>query len=205
MSFYPELDRLSLAELVDRWNDELPQAYEDANLYYDELANLSVGKGKAGRDYLGDYLASAMSHELGSARLGAALCFVPSPEDALPLGELLQYLHSSDAHVVSRTVWGLTQQREKDAIEEVLLLKSHPFPQVRGSVLEFLSKLYPELAKPFLLEALHDSSHIVRASAIDELDYLEAVESVADIKWLLTDSHPFVRQAAQTAVENLER
>jgi HEAT repeat protein len=201
MSFYPELDRLSLAELVDRWNGKLPQAYEDANLYYDELANLIVGKGKAGRDYL----VTAMSCEVDAARLGAVLCFVPSHEDALPLGKLLQYLHSSDAHVVSRTVWGLTQQRGKDAVEEVLLLKSHPFPQVRGSVLEFLSKLYPELAKPFLLEALHDSSHIVRASAIDGLDYLEAVESVADIKQLLTDSHPFVRQAAQTAVENLER
>jgi HEAT repeat protein len=201
MSFYPELDNLSLTELISRWNNELPEEYECANTYYGELASLILDKdGSSGHDYL----LSVMSHELTPARIGAVLFLMPSPENPLPKEKLLRYLHESDSYVVSCTIRGLTQQGEKDAINDVLALKSHASPQVRSSVLDFVSKLCPELAVSLLIKSLKDSSHIVRESAIDELDYLQVVKAIDDIKPLLTDTHPFTRQAAQTAIKNLE-
>ena len=200
MSFCLELNNLNLAELISRWNNEVLKEYECVHTYYSELACLILDKGKSGREYL----TSAISHESNPARLGAILWLLPSPENPLPQDVLLQYLHENEPYVMSCAIRGLINQGEKDAIDDVLALKLHSSPYVRARVLEFLSKLHPESATSLLIEALQDSDYIVRESAIDELDDLGIVESIADIKPLLSDPHPHVRQAAKTAIKNLE-
>lgn len=86
----------------------------------------------------------------------------------------------------------------------MLILRDHTSPYVRGAVLRFVSELYPELATKLLFESLRDQHALVRQNAIDELDDLGMIESLPSIRLLLNDSHPDVRQAAQTAVANLE-
>jgi HEAT repeat protein len=54
-----------------------------------------------------------------------------------------------------------------------------------------------------LLAALHDPSFIVRESAIDELDELQAVASLPALANLLQDPDPDVREAARTAYDHL--
>jgi HEAT repeat protein len=44
----------------------------------------------------------------------------------------------------------------------------------------------------------------VRENAADELGDLDAVAAIPELHQLLVDSHPDVRQAAQTAIEILE-
>ena len=68
-----------------------------------------------------------------------------------------------------------------------------------------MRSLYPNKALPLLIEALKDPDFIVRENAADELGELYEVEAIPYLHQLLRDSHPHVRQAAQTAIEMLER
>ena len=67
-----------------------------------------------------------------------------------------------------------------------------------------MSKLYPDEAFLLLIEALQDSDEIVRQSAIDEIDELEIIKAIPYIRPLLDDPSPDVRQAAETAIQNLK-
>lgn len=85
-----------------------------------------------------------------------------------------------------------------------MALRNCPDPYVRGSVLRFISELYPESTSLLLIEVLQDPHYIVRESAIDKLDELDVVESIPYIRPLLADPHLDTRQAAATAMQNLE-
>ena len=67
-----------------------------------------------------------------------------------------------------------------------------------------MARLHPDRAQPLLIEALKDPHFIVRENAADELGELDVVTAIPDLRQLLADSHPDVRQAAQTAIEILE-
>ena len=97
----------------------------------------------------------------------------------------------------------LIRQEAKKAKTEVLKLRFHNCPYVGGSVLRFMSKLYPREARSLLLESLQDSHYIVKESAIDEIDELNLVEAIPVLRPLLNDSSIEVRQAAETAIKNL--
>ena len=97
----------------------------------------------------------------------------------------------------------MTRQEEADTEAQVLPLLKHASPYVRGSVLRFMSELYPERAVPLLIDALNDAHFIVRENAADELGELEAVEALPFLRASLQDAHPHVRQAAETAIEML--
>ena len=60
------------------------------------------------------------------------------------------------------------------------------------------------VAKPLLYDALSSSHPIVRENAIDELDELDCKEALPRIRTLLDDPDKNVRQAAKTAIENLD-
>jgi HEAT repeat protein len=70
--------------------------------------------------------------------------------------------------------------------------------------LRFISRLFPKEAPPILLEALEDPHYIVKENAIDELDDLGVIEAIPYIRPFLSDPHPYVVEAAQTAISNLE-
>jgi HEAT repeat protein len=200
MSFYQELDSLSLEELISHWYGHPIDGEEYSALYYQELAISILNQGEAGRTFLKNILDKSLSVE----ELGAILSNLPSQEYSLPQDLLLPYLHDDRPLVIAAAIDGLATQREHNSLDEILLLRQHSSPYVRGSVLRFLSVVQTQEAIPVLIEALQDSHYIVRENAIDELDSLGATESIPLIRSLLNDSNLEVQQAAQTAVKNLE-
>ena len=75
---------------------------------------------------------------------------------------------------------------------------------MRGAAGRYLAGLWPATALAALYAQLHDASYVVRESAVDALDDAGLVAAVPLIEPLLRDRHPHVRQAAQTALENLK-
>jgi HEAT repeat protein len=99
---------------------------------------------------------------------------------------------------------GLEYLGDREAHDQVVALRDHVSPYVRGAVLRYLSRLFLDEARPYLRAALHDPHFVVRESAIDEIDELDVIEMLDDIRPFLNDSHPDVRQAARTAIENFK-
>ncbi|BAZ31784.1 hypothetical protein NIES4074_42570 [Cylindrospermum sp. NIES-4074] len=200
MSFYPELDGLNLVELIECFQHSYLEN-EESSVYYDEAAMLIRQQGEAGIAFLFGQIEKANSVQLKGILL--ALTFPPPVENPLLRSLLLTYLRDDRPLIIAEAIDGLRMLGAKDTVDIVLPLHIHPDPYVRGSVLRFMSRLYPNSSQPLLIEALQDPDYIVRENAIDELDDLGAVEAVANIRPLLTDSHPHVRQAAETAIQNL--
>lgn len=207
MSFYPELDNLSLKEVIDRFSEPPLDGPEYAAVYYQEVALLIAQQGTDGTAYL---LGVLEDSNLDTDRLRSALMALTqlqpehSPRERQTLRQLLsQYLYDQRPLIIAAAVDGLWRQNIKDARDAVLRLQAHPSPYVRGSVLRYMSRLYPNEAVSLLVKALHDDDDIVRENAVDELDWLGAREALDAIRPLAHDSNPAVRQAAETAVANL--
>ena len=200
MGIYPELDDLDLEGLIHYWHSVGPlDGKEYATSYYNELAFLIQNKGAAGRLFLKEQISKS-----NGDRLAAILYHLPSKEKPIPVNIILQYLKNEFPLVIAHAIEGLKFQEEKKAKNEVLKLRFHYSPYVRSSVLRFMSKLYPDEAFLLLIEALQDSDEIVRQSAIDRIDELEIIKAIPYIRPLLDDPSPDVRQAAETAIQNLK-
>ena len=201
MSFYPELDRLNLEELVQHFRMPPSEGEDYAIAYYQEVAHLIRQKGEAGITFLQQEINRA-----NTAQLQAILFALTETRlNDLALRNLLfSYLKDDRAIIVMEAIDALSRQGEKDAIYSVLALREHPSPYVRSSVLRFMRRLYPDRAFPLLIKALKDPDFIVRENAADELGELDVVEAISDLHPLIEDPHPDVRQAAQTAIEILE-
>ncbi|HBB35862.1 MAG TPA: hypothetical protein DDZ80_02820 [Cyanobacteria bacterium UBA8803] len=201
MSFYPEFDNLTLEELIDQFQKPLLEQEDELPLYRSELALLIAKQGEKGIVFLLDQIKKADSDRLA----GILFALTETPAKYLRLSELLlTYLQDSRPMVISSAIDGLSRLGEKDTLDQVLALREHPSPYVRGSVLRFMARLHPDRALPLLLKALKDPHFIVRENAADELGDLDAVAAIPELHELLVDSHPYVRQAAQTAIEILE-
>jgi len=98
----------------------------------------------------------------------------------------------------------LSQHGCKSARPAILNLRDHPSPYVLGAVLRYMRQLFPRAAKSMLVQALKSADPIVRQNGIDELDELGCVEALPTIKRLIRDKDRDVRQAARSAVKNLE-
>jgi hypothetical protein len=200
MGLYPELEDLSLDELIERFHRSPLDGPEYSRAYYDEVAVLIAQQGDAGPSFLRGEIGRADADRLGAIFL--ALTF--DGQNGSGLQEvLLSHLQHSDPYVIASAVRGLAALGAKQATDAVLSLQEHRSPFVRGSILEFLSRTDPESALPALLKALNDPDHIVRETAVDEIDDIGAIEALPAIRPLLADPHPSVRQATQGAIERL--
>jgi hypothetical protein len=93
MGIYPELDNLSLNELMDYWCREPIDGKEYAIVYYDEIAFLLSKQGDSGREFL----ANELNQENSPEKLCAILGFLPSPEHPVLLSTLLGNYSASSA------------------------------------------------------------------------------------------------------------
>lgn len=201
MTLYPELDNLSLDELIACLHGPPLDGAEYARAYYDEVAIHIQRHGAAGIALL-----LGQIHHPDADRAGAiilALTF-PQPEPAGLRDILLSHLRDERPWVVARAVDALRLLGEKRATAAIAALHDHPSPYVRGRVLAFLRHHDPEAALPRLLAALKDQDYIIRETAVDELDEMGTVEALPAIRPLLADPHPEVRQAVQGAMRRLE-
>lgn len=202
MSFYPELRDLDLPALSERFRGIAPDGREYAYPFYAEVASLIRNQGKAGITFLLDEIGRASADRL------RAILFALTRQPKLRHPALLDLLRSSlrDERplVVAEAVDGLWSQGKRNMTYEVLSLQNHSSPYVRGAVLRFVSHLTPRCAPLLLIAALKEPDPIVRQNAVDELHRLGVTGAIAHLRPLLQDEDPDVRQAARTAVEDLE-
>ena len=202
-SMYPELDKLNLPELIACFQNTVPEEESESSIYFDEVALLIQRQSKAGIDFLFEEIDKTNSAE----RLRAiifALTFPPPVENPALKNIVISYLSDERPSLVAEAVDGLRYLGATDTGDAILPLRTHPDPYVRRSVLRFISGLFPKEAPPILLEALQDPHYAVRDNAIDKLDDLGAIEAIPYIRPFLSDPHPDVVEAAQTAISNLE-
>lgn len=116
----------------------------------------------------------------------------------------VSYLDDERPEIVAEAIDGLWRYGDKKARFQVMQLQQHHSEYVRGSVLRYISHIMPHFAPLLLVSALRDGHFIVRETAIDEIDRLEAVESLPYLYPLIEDASSQVRQAAITATANLK-
>lgn len=199
---FSELDNLSYSELVDCFEGPPVDGEEYALGWYEEVADCLRESGDEGISFLFEQVET-----VDPVRLAAVLVVLTGPPTVVDsrLGLWLPGFLSHPEHVVvMAAVDGLSTQEDTHQ-DEVMALRDHPDPYVRGSVLRFISRVLPQEAIPFLIDALNDPHYIVRENAIDELDELGAsYDVVPRLRTFLDDPHPDVRQAAATAICNVE-
>lgn len=205
MSFYPELEELSLEDLINRFRAPLGNVHsiyhEEVPTYYAEVARMIRLQGEDGVRFLRDEVRNADTERLRA--ILSALAWPKLDDPTLP-DVFLSHLNDQRPIIIAETIDGLSGQEVKEAVDRVLQLLNHSSPYVRGSVLRYMRRLYPDKSFQLLVTALKDPHHIVRDNAIDELDYLGDPEALPYLYPLLKDSHPDTRQAAQTAIEHLK-
>jgi len=184
--------------------DDLKRLFEhngDYSTFYDEVAQSMAELGEPGLSYLRNVV---QEDRMDVPQLRAAIWALgPLEEGPWYREKLHTLLRDSREPIVAEAVDGLVEIKARDLREKILQLYAHPSPYVRGSVLHYMSKLFQNDAPPMLIAALKDPHYIVRENAIDELDDLEYYPALPDIRPFLHDPHEDVRQAAETAVENL--
>jgi HEAT repeat protein len=201
MSIYSGLENFDINKLIEKWNS-LPIIPEESELYYQEIAFLIREKGDTGNQFITNFLLDKRNLD-DLDRIQAVLRFPPLSKNKSVSEFLIQCLEDHRPKIISLSIDALSCIQNSSAFERILPFKSHENPYVRGSVLRYLSKLYPDTAYPLLIESLQDSHYIVRENAIDELDEMCDIKATPYIKALMNDAHPHVRQAAKTAFENL--
>jgi HEAT repeat protein len=81
-------------------------------------------------------------------------------------------------------------------------LSHHASPHVRGAPLRYLARR-GRTALPELMAGLRDGSHIVRQSAVDELEELEVRDATAALRRPLDDGDRDVGAAVRHALQTL--
>ena len=212
MAYYPELEDMTLDELVACFHGLPTEADDDTFVYFSEVALQLRRKGKAGNSILWqEFDHSSLDEE----HLRAVICALTFPDEypgLTPLEDSMKtalhkklpvLLRDHRPLIQAEVIDGLESLGDKSMVEAVLELYKSPSPYVRGAVLRYMARLHSAIAKKYLLESLKDSHYVVRLNAIDELDWIDAVEAIPHIRELLTDEDPDVREAAETAIKNL--
>lgn len=208
MPVFFELDKLPLQALLEQFSSECPGRVDpsEKDLWFQEVAVRIARAGSEGVSFLLGSIPNLDRIRLRAVLL--ALSFIPKAVAEARLeelkGVLVRFLAANDPELILEAIESLNHLGAVDVTREVLPLLAHPSPYVVGSALRYLSRHHPELAKPALLGALKSNEPIVRQSAIDELDDLGCSEAVPYIRSLLEDEDMDVRQAARTALANLE-
>jgi len=206
---FPELDRQSVDEWMRGFVDPRQvkaMPAEERALWLQEVATCIGGAGTKGITYLLSCISGA-----DALRLRAIFLGVSFPNNRLSARKrdeirvrLTPFLDDARALVVADAIDALRRLECREVLEQIRSLRNHRSPFVVGSVLRFLAWCAPDQAVPILEQALESSKYIVRQNAVDELDDLECVSALPRIRRLLDDPHKHVRQAALTAVRNLE-
>jgi hypothetical protein len=208
MPLFPELEGMPLPGLMQSLVPDQSRLDDPAEseLWLQEVAVRIAKTGQEGLTFLIHSIPGADKCRVRAILL--AFAFLPAAVAKNNLGELKEiltsFLGSDEPLIVAQAIDGLKSLGFTDVLADILSLRTHPSPYVVGSDLRYLARHYPEKAKPILLESLRSPESIVRQNAIDELEELEMVEAVPQLRSLAHDPDVDVRQAAQTALANLE-
>ncbi len=208
MSYFPELDALSLEQLSKLFDTEgVVQGFPSScdPLWLPEIAAKIAGFGEAGLAYLLDRAKSANSCQARAIAMGTAFA---SPQ-SIALHEveiadaLRTWLRRDDPQLAAEAIDNAWHLGLKEFLNDVLPLVKSEHPFLANSAVRYIARVHPERALPILLDKLRSAEAVVRENAIDELDRLGCCKAVPDIRNLLQDEDADVREAAQTAIDNL--
>lgn len=208
MAFFPELSRLSPEELQHAFTDSsrVEAHGEEGELWLQEVGIQIADAGDEGIQFLLSGIPRAAECRLRAILLGLSSIKVKLSarcrDEILSVGRDL--LDDVRPLVVMDAIDLLRCLDDTSACEKVLEHRNHASAYVVGGVLRYMAQLFPKEAVPLLEKALTSEEPIVRQNAIDELDELNCVQALPTIKRLLRDKDQYVRQAAGTAVKNLE-
>lgn len=212
MGLYPELNNLSLEQLIVRFWQEDP--FRGKYMYPQMVAQHIRDRGAAGNRFLISALESVQNDEERLVAVLNALTIPPykpeliqtlsAAQQGVFMDKLLSLLDDSRGHVVAAAIDGLWLQGEKRVVGQIVSLLDHPFEFVRWNALRYINRLYPELSLPYLAEASKDESHIVREGAAWELGHSRKREAIPYLKSLLNDPEPWVREVAQDELRCFE-
>ena len=199
MSFYPELDSLSLEELKKRFAEDAPEVSDYAVIYYTEVATL-IASTKEGITFLRNFIPKSNTDQL-RAILFALANIKMNPE----INQVfIEHLQHPDPLVISEAIDSLRRVESLAVKQQIIDLLQHNSPYVGGSVLRYMSAIYPDEAYPLLVESLKSTESIIRQNAADELGELHRPDAIPMLVPLLEDPQAEVKQAAETAIEMLK-
>jgi HEAT repeat protein len=195
-----EISSLSWKELLTTWESHQNPNPGYSDDYLDELAIELRARGPKGMAFLKAQLAVRDEERVVAALI--ALKGPPLTDNSLPQ-TFLDLLSDRRGIVRAWAIRSLSAYGRAADLPRVVPLLVDPSPYVRCAALEFVRRHDPERSKTILLSALSDEDYLVRMCAADELDELDDPTVVPHLQPLLADPHPHVRQAAETAIENL--
>jgi hypothetical protein len=193
-------------DLCRQFQGVSPDGDDYSDFFYQEVVDEILDCGNEGVTYLKSELINQKNHpsRLRAILFGLGQVLPQTSQQRNELNKiLLKHLDSPFSLVVTEAIDSLASLRLIQSTERVLSLNQHKSPYVRGSILRFMAKLHPRKAIPLLLESLESADAVVRENAIDELGELEVKEAIPYLSKLLNDLEPNVRQAAETALDNL--
>lgn len=214
--FFPELAERTIEELIHAFETDpcltlgLPEG--DRPQAYGEVAIKIAQTGERWLDWLIHEIPKRNDLRLHAVlRLRAILLSFSFVEETVreqrrpQLRDIcLSFAHDERPLIAADAIDSLCSLGDCNGEGEISLLLHHESPYVVGSALRFLSRRDPEKARPLLIDALDSPQPLIRQNAADELDQLGCLEALPRLRRLLNDEDPDVRQAARTAVLNLE-
>lgn len=204
---HPELNELTLDQLITRFLGEPPEP-DDDYWFYDELVYVM----RRFEDRAVEFFVQQFERETRTeprAALLYILTFPPQLDHPAILPFLYRALNDGAVQVVQNAISGLRIWKIRAALDRVRPFLDHADPFVQARTLEYLSSLFPEMAYPLLLEALNHPHWVMRAEAADRLGELaltdgQKQEVLPLIRRLLDNPEECVREVTEWSVEVLE-
>lgn len=202
MAIYPELRNLSLPQLIERFWVDAPDGSRYAFGYYAEVAEQIRERGVAGITFL---LTVAHGVEIDRRRaiLSALADAKTHRSEARDL--LLESLSDPRPLVVAEAIDGLAVLADETSRDAIVQRRAHRSPYVRAAAVRYLGHVLPQAheLRAIVDAALQDAHHAVRTAAIDALADLDDAETLAELRSMIDDPHPDVREAAEQAIERV--
>lgn len=188
--------------IADKSVDELKQLFEceisNDDDFYDVIAyNIA----KEDRDAILKIIST-----LDEKRLRAAIFGLGISEDTEGVADVLvAFLNYKNPMIVAETLDALKNIKTKRELSEIDIYYKHESDYVRAAALRYIvacNESKDELENYFL-GALKDDSPIVRQSAIDEIADLGDVKYLEKIREMKNDENKSVREAVDSAIDQL--
>ena len=113
-------------------------------------------------------------------------------------------LGHADTDVCVHIIDSMETLQMRSAKDRLVLMERDSVSAVRGAVLRYLSQLFPQLAREYVVPYLQSGDDVLIENAIDEADALEMSELLPAIARFQSSGNKWVRQAADSAVSYLE-
>lgn len=195
-----DFHKMPFSELVEVFNNDILLKNDEA--YLGDVAAAIAKNGQAGFEFLLDAIKKGADTRRRWAVFGLANGSDQNEKVDLLLTQLIT---DKCPEVLSEVIDGFIAIQDNTRWKVIDGFRNHKSEYVRGAVLRYACyALKKEEAFKILIEGLHDPHFIVIENAIDELDYLGDPKAIESIKTFVNHENLDVREAALTAVSNLE-